>query len=71
MIASTLPEAFTITPTVSGTFNWDSNSRVNFLPNQNLQPYTKYKVEVKTTVKDYWGTPLKETYSFSFATKKL
>jgi len=71
MIASTLPGAFTITPSVNGTFNWESNSRVYFLPNQNLQPYTKYKIEVKTTVKDYWSTPLKEPYSFSFATKKL
>jgi len=71
IIESMLPGAFSITPSVSGSFTWKSNSHVYFEPYQNLQPYTKYTIEVKTGVKDYWSTPLKEPYTFSFATKKL
>ena len=69
MIASTFQDAFSISPTAGGRFEWDDyNQNVCFHPTR-LQPLTKYTIEVDTSVTDYFGTPLKEPYEFSFVTR--
>ena len=69
MIASTFSGAFSISPEVGGRFEWRNyNQHIRFYPIY-LQPLTKYTIKVDTSVTDYFGTPLKEPYEFSFVTR--
>jgi hypothetical protein len=73
---STVQAAFSITPGVSGTFVYgsgysysDDPSQVTFVPSSALQPNTKYTVEVKSSVRDLYGVPMKTGCTFSFMTR--
>ena len=69
MIASTFSGAFSISPEVGGRLEWKNyNQHIRFYPIY-LQPLTKYTIKVDTRVTDYFGTPLKEPYEFSFVTR--
>jgi hypothetical protein len=72
MKKSTIIDAFSISPSVSGTFNWyPSNSKTSlaFFPSGNLRPNTKYTVTIANTAEDLFGSRMKKPYSFSFITR--
>jgi hypothetical protein len=74
VIRSTVQSAFSITPSVGGTFsfggtNTEIPSQIVFTPYGSLQANTKYTVTISTAAKDLYGVPMKEPYSFSFVTR--
>ncbi|MBN2102791.1 Ig-like domain-containing protein [bacterium] len=76
MIISSIQEAFTITPAVSGTFQRgygrysnDSKDAVTFFPSGAFKVNTKYTVTLTTDAEDLHGTHLPEDYTFSFVTE--
>jgi hypothetical protein len=74
VIRSSVQSAFSITPSVGGTFvyggtNAEIPSQIVFTPYGSLQANTKYTVTVSTAAKDLYGVPMKEPYSFSFVTR--
>ncbi len=61
--------AFSISPSVSGTFGWNSGSTVlTFTPSDNLADATTYTVTVDTGAQDVAGNSLASTTSFNFTT---
>jgi hypothetical protein len=76
IILSSVREAFSITPTINGTFergygryNSDSKDAVTFFPSGTFKVNTKYTVTLNTSVRDLHGTFLPENYTFSFVTE--
>ena len=72
MIKSSVQNAFTITPSISGSFVYDtysSRDRIDFVHSQNFQKNTKYTVTISTEAVDLHGSHLKEAYEFSFVTR--
>lgn len=55
MNRASVEAAFTITPTVSGNFVWADDSKVSFVPTQNLDFETTYTVRIAETAKDQFG----------------
>ncbi len=73
VLKSTVVSAFSISPAVSGTFeyggyNHDARNVVEFFPSTTLQRNTKYTVTISTEVKDMFGTNMKKSYTFAFVT---
>jgi len=73
MIKSSVENAFSISPHVSGSFSWGSyysneKTAITFTPHSTLSANTKYTITVDNTAKDLYGDNLKEPYSFSFIT---
>ncbi|MFB6341222.1 Ig-like domain-containing protein [Saccharicrinis sp. FJH62] len=68
MQKSTVQNAISISPSVSGTLDWYGNSKttMRFDPNQDLQHNKKYTITIGTEAKDLYGTALNEPYTFSF-----
>lgn len=68
MIKSSVQNAFSITPQVSGYIDWYYNSKTSleFVPSQNFTYNTKYTVTIDTQAKDLFGAHLPESYTFSF-----
>lgn len=73
---SSVQAAFSITPSVSGSFVYgsgysysDDPSQVTFVPSSALQPNTKYTVVVEPFVKDLYGVSMKTGCTFSFMTR--
>jgi hypothetical protein len=74
MIKSSVENAFSISPSVAGTFSWGSyyntdKTAITFTPSSWLTPNTKYTVTLNNMAKDLYGDLLKEPYSFSFITR--
>lgn len=75
MVKSTVENAFTITPDVSGSFSWgtghseNDKTAITFNPSSLLSPNTKYTVSVGTGAEDLFGSKMKEAYEFSFVTR--
>ncbi|MBN1183834.1 MAG: Ig-like domain-containing protein [Bacteroidales bacterium] len=59
---------FSIIPAIIVTIDWYYSSKTNlvFDPRANFTPNTKYTVTIGTQVQDFFGSHLKETYTFSF-----
>lgn len=68
MQKSSVINAFSISPAVSGTLDWHNASKtmMHFTPNQDLKNNTKYTVTVGSSAKDLYGTGLTKPYTFSF-----
>lgn len=62
--------AFSITPSVEGSFKWYSFETLRFQPDGYLQANTTYTVKVDTTAQDIHGGKLPYPYQFSFSTRK-
>jgi hypothetical protein len=62
--------AFSISPSVPGTFSWNGNQMV-FTPSLNLAYLTTYTITIGTGAKDLAGNLLKSPYSWSFTTVPL
>ena len=68
MSKSSVQNAFSITPEISGTLDWYYSSKTNlvFNPNTSFTPNTKYTVTIGTQAQDIFGSHLDEPYTFSF-----
>jgi hypothetical protein len=68
MQKSSVQNAFSINPGISGTLDWyyDSKTTMQFNHSQNFQYNTKYTVVIDTRAKDIFGSAMKESYTFSF-----
>ncbi|RLE01101.1 MAG: hypothetical protein DRI99_07815, partial [Candidatus Aminicenantes bacterium] len=61
--------AFSISPSISGTFSWDSNSnKMIFTPSSNLNYETAYTVIISTEAEDLAGNNLESPFSWQFTT---
>ena len=75
MIKSTVQNAFSISPAVSGSFKWgtkysdNDKTAITFLPAGSLAANTKYTVTINNTAEDLYGAHMNEAYSFSFITR--
>lgn len=71
MVKSSIQNAFSITPNISGTLNWyyDSKTMLEFIPNGSLKANTKYTITIGTEAVDIFGAHMKEPYTFSFVTR--
>ncbi|HHF53439.1 MAG TPA: DUF5123 domain-containing protein, partial [candidate division WOR-3 bacterium] len=59
--------AFSISPSVSGSFSWDGNKMI-FTPDSNLAYNTTYTVNISTSAEDLAGNNLESPYSWQFTT---
>lgn len=68
MLKSSVQNAFSISPAVSGSLDWyhDSKTTMRFSPSLNFQHNTKYTVTIGTQAEDIFGSSIKEPYIFSF-----
>lgn len=68
MVKSSVQNAMTISPSVTGSLDWYYESKTNlvFTPYQNFKSNTKYTVTIGTQAKDIFGSYLKEPYTFQF-----
>jgi hypothetical protein len=65
--SATMASSFSISPAVSGKFQY-STSSFSYLPSSPLTPNTTYTVAVSRNLHANNGTPIKDAYSFSFTT---
>jgi hypothetical protein len=68
VVPSTAEPAFSIAPTVSGTFSWPNNYTMVLTPGTPLLEKTKYAATVAKTVQDQKGDTMTDDYKFSFTT---
>jgi hypothetical protein len=59
---------FKITDNIEGQFRWRDNSLI-FIPNEDLNYDTNYKVTIDTGAQDKWGNPIKGKNSWKFMTE--
>lgn len=75
MLKSTLQKAFSISPAIAGTVDWEYNydrydkTCLKFTPSQNFRLNTKYTVTVSTAAADMFGKKMKAPFTFSFITR--
>jgi len=69
MDKTTLQDAFSIEPAVNGTFVWNG-TMVSFIPDEDLEYETEYRVTVTTEVEDLHGRSLTKAVDFKFKTEK-
>jgi hypothetical protein len=63
-------KAFTISPSLSGSFKWEDNfKKVTFTPAKSLVPGTKYSISITRTAKTIFGISLPQQKTFSFTTR--
>ncbi|MCD4814867.1 MAG: Ig-like domain-containing protein, partial [Methanosarcinales archaeon] len=65
MNKTSVENAFSIDPSVNGTFTW---STMNFNPDANLTPNTLYNVTIRTGAQDLAGNNLATAYIWNFTT---
>lgn len=62
--------AFSIQPTMSGTFTWENNNkRMIFTPSPRWDPASSYSVSVSTNAQSHFGVSLQQPVNFSFDTR--
>lgn len=70
MDKASVEAAFSISPSVAGTFFWTSNDQtINFKPAEPLNKLTKYTVTLKNSAKNYFGKSFDKNIVFSFTTR--
>ena len=76
ILKSSVESAFQITPEIPGSFKWgtessnsDDKTVITFIPYTNFEINTKYTVTLGTEVKDMFGSPIEEPYTFAFITR--
>jgi len=70
MNTSLTQAAFSLAPSVSGTFLWENNNkRMIFTPNPKLSPGVDYVVTLTSSAKSAFGVSLASTYNFAFKTR--
>ncbi len=68
MNQQTVQQAFQIAPATAGTFQWESYSKVRFVPTERLHPQTFYQIMINSNCQTLTGQGLGEQFSFSFTT---
>jgi hypothetical protein len=68
--------AFSITPSLSGSFVYGSGyysstnpDQITFIPSSAFQPNTKYTISILSSVEDLYGVSMKNPFTFSFVTR--
>jgi hypothetical protein len=62
--------AFSLQPSVSGTFNWNDNkTEMSFKPDQNLERFKEYTINLSKAALNSYGIPLSEDLVFNFWTR--
>lgn len=75
MVKSSVEQAFSITPQVSGSFSWGAGhsisdkTAITFRPHSSLAPNTKYTVTIDTRAADLYGSHMPQPYTFAFVTR--
>jgi hypothetical protein len=70
MDTALVPNAFRITPSVSGMFIWTGDGKqMTFTPNENLSYDTEYTIRISDAAKDLDGYPLDKNYTWTFTTE--
>lgn len=70
MDVSSTESAFSVTPSVSGTFSWNDNQKtLIFNPTENLTPGIEYAVSISNTAKTIFSESLLNEYNFTFTTR--
>ncbi len=69
IVRSTLAQAWSIVPPVSGQFYWTDNTYLYFQPTVPLAPNTKYTVTIGAAMRDLHGARLPVPFSFAFVTR--
>jgi len=74
MVKSTIEDAFSISPEISGSIRWGTESSSNDKTALTFNPKgmingTKYTVTIGTEAADLYGAHTKEPYTFSFVTR--
>lgn len=69
MNQASVVSGFSITPGVTGTFQWDSYNSVRFTPYSPFEANTQYKVQIKTTCSATNGKKLPKLSQFVFTTE--
>lgn len=64
------PDAFSIEPSVKGTFLWD-DLNVSFIPDEDLEGDTEYRVSIAPDAKDIHGRELSREVEFEFRTEEV
>jgi hypothetical protein len=59
--------AFSVSPSVSGSFSWDANKMI-FTPDSDLDYETTYTVNISTEAKDLAGNKLESPFTWQFTT---
>ena len=71
MVTSDIEIKFSITPKVSGTYNWqDKETKLIFSPDDPLEYNTNYSVILSASIMDLEGNYLKNELKWSFITEK-
>lgn len=60
--------AFSITPSVQGNFEWDSDAKIIFIPLSPLDPETNYQVYIDKSAMDVNGLKLNQVYAVEIRT---
>ena len=68
MDRASVEAAFTISPTVEGTFTWTDDRTVAFAATDGLERGVRYAVTVAETAKNVEGKPMEEAAPFDFST---
>jgi len=66
MQCASVESAFSISPSASGDFTWDSPASFTYRPHQPLQFAVTYSVTISTGAKDTEGIPLASVYTLTF-----
>lgn len=68
MHKSTVQNAFSISPPISGNIDWYNNSKTTMVFNasQQYQKNTKYTITIGTEAKDIYGSTFMKPYTFAF-----
>jgi hypothetical protein len=68
--------AFSINPSVSGSFVYGSGysssidpNQITFIPSSTFQPNTKYTISLLSSVEDLYGVSMIKPFTFSFVTR--
>ena len=68
MNRQSVEKAVSIRPSVQGTFDWHSDSRVDFIPLESFEPETLYRLSIDSSCRDINGLHIRSAYAVEFYT---
>jgi len=71
MNRQSVEKAVTIRPSAQGTFDWHSDSRVDFIPFESFEPETLYSFSIDASCRDINGLHMRSAYAVQFKTDAL
>ncbi len=69
MDTTTTKNAFSISPSATGTFSWEDNNQKLIFAADSLLKSTRYTITISASAKSIWNVNLDSAYSYSFTTK--